>query len=94
VRYVQWTTDPDPADNTFIVDFGILIRDKGGAIRVVHDQHLYGLFPRSTWLRLLRDVGFKANVERDEYVRDLFLGRRPDPHHAKHTNSRRVTSIK
>jgi hypothetical protein len=94
VRYVQWTTDPDPTDNTFIVDFGILIRDKSGAIRVVHDQHLYGLFPRSTWLRLLREVGFKANVERDEYVRDLFRGRRPELPHAKRTNSRSLTSIK
>jgi SAM-dependent methyltransferase len=94
VRYVQWTTDPDPTDNTFIVDFGILIRDKNGAIRVVHDQHLYGLFPRSTWLRLLREVGFKANVERDEYVRDLFRGRRPELPHANRTSSRRLTPIK
>jgi SAM-dependent methyltransferase len=78
VRYVQWTTDPDPTDTTIQVDFGILLRDKQGAMRVVHERHTLGLFPRSVWLRLLRDVGFKPTIVRDDYVRDLFLARRHD----------------
>ena len=76
VRYVQWPTDPDPSDTTIQVDFGILIRDDQGDMRVLHERHTHGLFARSLWLRLLRKVGFKPSVVRDEYVRDVFLARR------------------
>jgi SAM-dependent methyltransferase len=76
VRYVQWTTDPDPTDTTIQVDFGILLRDPQGVMRIVHERHTLGLFARSVWLRLLREVGFKPRVVRDDYVRDLFLARR------------------
>jgi SAM-dependent methyltransferase len=80
VRFLQWVADPDPADTTYVVDFAILIRDRRGRARVEHDRHVQGLFPRRRWLHLLRDVGFKASVVRDEHVRDAFLGRRPaDP---------------
>jgi SAM-dependent methyltransferase len=76
VRYVQWTTDPDPSDTTIQVDFGILIRDEHGAVRVLHERHTHGLFARSVWLRLLRKVGFKPSIVRDDHVRDVFLARR------------------
>jgi SAM-dependent methyltransferase len=77
VRYVQWTTDPDPRDTTILVDFGILIRDGNSDVRVVHERQTHGLFARSVWLRLLRSVGFKPSVVRDKVVRDMFLARRP-----------------
>jgi SAM-dependent methyltransferase len=77
VRFLQWIVDPNPADTTYVVDFAILIRDARGRARVEHDRHLQGLFPRARWLRLLRDVGFKASVVRDQRVREAFLGRRP-----------------
>ena len=77
VRYVQWISDPDPSDSTIQVDFGILIRDEHGALRVVHEHQTHGLFARSVWLKLLRSVGFKPNVVRDKVVRDAFLARRP-----------------
>src|SRR5579859_1794044 len=32
VRFVQWTSDPNPRDTTILVDFGILIRDGGGDV--------------------------------------------------------------
>lgn len=79
VRFVQWTTDPDPTDTTYFVDFGILIRDPQGDVRAVHERHVYGLFARAEWLRLLRDVGFEfssENVLLDDFARDLFVGRR------------------
>ena len=77
VRFLQWVVDPNPTDTTYVVDFAILIRDRRGRARVEHDRHVQGLFPRARWLRLLRDVGFKATVVRHEHVRDAFLGRRP-----------------
>ena len=76
VRYVQWTTDPDPKDTKYFVDFAILLRDVQGDMRVVHDRHTYGLFARAQWLRLMRDAGFGRSVVVDDYTRDLFVGRR------------------
>ncbi len=77
VRFLQWVFDPDPRDTTYHVDFAILLRNQRGGARVVHERHVLGLFPRARWLRLMRDVGLKATVIRDEEVRELFLGRRP-----------------
>jgi SAM-dependent methyltransferase len=77
LRFLQWIFDPDPNDNTYQVDFAILLRNQKGEARVAHDRHLLGLFPRAQWLRLLRGVGLKAAVVRDDEVRDLFIGRRP-----------------
>jgi SAM-dependent methyltransferase len=79
VRFLQWTTDPDPSDTTYFVDFAILIRDLEGGMRVEHDRHTYGLFARPAWRRLLRDVGFELKTKRavtDDFGRDLFVGHR------------------
>jgi SAM-dependent methyltransferase len=77
VRFVQWTTDPDPTDTEYFVDFAILIRDREGKMRVEHDRHTYGLFKRGEWLRLLRGAGFEPNpASVDDFGREIFAGRR------------------
>jgi SAM-dependent methyltransferase len=79
VRFLQWTTDPDPSDTTYFVDFAILIRDRTGDMRLEHDRHTYGLFKRAEWRGLLREVGFDLNTVGavvDDFERDLFVGRR------------------
>jgi len=78
VRYVQWVTDPNPRDTTYLVDFGILIRDTEGKTRIVHDRHTYALFPRATWRRVMREVGFDLRSVKlpAGFGRDLFAGRR------------------
>jgi SAM-dependent methyltransferase len=79
VRFLQWTNDPDPSDTEYFVDFAILIRDRKGAMRVEHDRHTYGLFPRSAWRRLLREVGFELKTKRavlSGLGRDVFVGSR------------------
>ena len=80
LRFLQWVFDPNPKDTTYHVDFAILLRNKAGEARVVHDRHVLGLFPRARWLRLMRDVGLKATVIRDDEVREMFLGRRAQSH--------------
>ncbi len=75
VRFLQWTTDPDPRDTTYLVDFAILIRDEQGQTRLVHDRHTYGLFARAKWRGLMREVGFVVS-RLDGFERDLFAGRR------------------
>ncbi|HET7420680.1 MAG TPA: class I SAM-dependent methyltransferase [Candidatus Dormibacteraeota bacterium] len=76
LRFLQWVFDPDPNDTTYEVDFAILLRNRQGRAHVAHDRHTLGLFPRATWLRLLREVGLNPVVVHDERVRELFLGRR------------------
>ena len=78
VRFLQWVADPRPKDTTYVVDFAIIIRDPKGSARVVHDRHVYGLFSRARWIRMLRDVGFKPSIVRDSEVREIFVGHRPE----------------
>lgn len=62
LRYLEWTWDPDPADDTITVDYTYVLRDRDGSVRVEHDQHLEGLFGRAQWLQWLRDAGFEPAV--------------------------------
>lgn len=59
MRYLEWTWDPDPDDDTYMTDFAYLLRD-GEEVRVEHDRHVCGLFPRATWLDLMAQAGFRA----------------------------------
>jgi SAM-dependent methyltransferase len=78
VRFVQWVTDPNPRDRTYLVDFAILLRDLRGRMRVVHDRHVYGLFSRAEWRSLLGEVGFmRVKLIDDFYRREMFLAHRP-----------------
>lgn len=79
VRFLQWTTDPNPGDTSYFVDFAILIRDRRGRMRVEHDRHNYGLFARADWRRLLREVGFvlrTPSTKLGALGRDFFVGSR------------------
>ena len=96
LRFLQWIFDPDPSDTTYLVDFAILLRNRQGRARVVHERHTLGLFPRATWLRLLRDVGLDPVVVHDQKIRDAFLGRRKkqSPHPPKSETSMRSSRVK
>ena len=49
-------------------------------VEVIHERHIMGLFPRSTWLELIGDAGFEPfelPFERDAYGaigNTVFLG--------------------
>ena len=77
LRYLEWTYDPDPADTTFITDFALLLREGDDQVRVRCDRHVEGLFPRATWLDLLREAGLEAVSVVDRWERDVFVGVRP-----------------
>ncbi len=77
VRYLEWTTDPDPTDSTYQVDYALLLRHADGHVEVRHDRHLEGVFPRQVWLDLLAEVGFEATEIEDPWDRTDFVGRRP-----------------
>ena len=62
LRYLAWTWDPDPTDDVYTVDYAYLLREADGSVRVVHDRHHEGVFPRAVWFRTLEAAGFTAEV--------------------------------
>lgn len=77
LRYLEWTYDPNDADTTYTVDYAYLLRENHQPTRLVHDQHICGLFPRDEWLGLLREIGFQPEITRDPFERDIIVARRP-----------------
>ena len=59
LRYLEWTWDSDPADNTYTADYAYLLREETGDVRAVHDRHLCGLFTKDKWLDLMQAAGFE-----------------------------------
>jgi SAM-dependent methyltransferase len=62
MRYLEWSWDPDPNDTTVVTDYTHTLREADGSMRVIHDRHIEGLFPRDSWLMLLHNAGFEARV--------------------------------
>jgi hypothetical protein len=82
LRYLEWTWDPDTADDTYTVDYVLVMRDRKDAVRVEHDRHVEGLFPRELWLRSLAAVGYRPAAlpfqhSDGERPLDVFVGTRP-----------------
>lgn len=77
LRYLEWVYDPDENDTHYVTEFVYLLREGNQPVRVEHEQHMCGLFPRAEWLRLLREVGFQPEIIRDPYARELFLAHKP-----------------
>ena len=81
VRYLSWSTDPDPADSTTTTEYAFLLRSPDGSVQVAHDTHVLGLFSRQVWLRVLTEAGFDPRsvaevTTEDRLPREFFVGRR------------------
>jgi hypothetical protein len=82
LRYLEWTYDPNPDDTQITVDFTYLLREDPDTVRCLYDRHICGLFPRATWMRLLRKAGFQPYTEPFDHsevpgITDMFLGVKP-----------------
>ena len=82
-RYLEWSWDPDPEDDTYVTDFAFMLRDEHGNVRVEYDRHVLGVHSRTLWLGLLEETGFTpqsrtVDVGEDEPT-EVFLGVRPIP---------------
>jgi len=75
-RYLEWHWDPDPADDTIVVDYAFMMRDRNGEVRVEHDRHIEGLFSRGQWLEWFAATGLSATSEIDAWGRDVFVATR------------------
>jgi trans-aconitate methyltransferase len=80
LRGIEWSWDPDPADDTFVTHFGFLLRD-GDVVRAEHDHHVEGLFARATWLRVLASAGYRVETAEvalgEGQTGEIFVCRRP-----------------
>ena len=79
LRDLQWTWDPDPTDETYLVDYAFLLRAADGTVTVAYDRHVEGLFSRVQWLQWLAEAGLDAHSAVDSFGRMIFLARRRDP---------------
>lgn len=74
LRYLEWTWDPDPADDTYLVDYAFLLRQADGSVRVEHDRHLEGIFGRAHWLQWMDEADIPGRLEIDPWGREVFIG--------------------
>lgn len=59
LRYLEWRWVPESKTDTYVTDIAYLLRDANGAVEVIHDRHLMGLFPKTVWLELIAAAGFE-----------------------------------
>ena len=75
LRYLQWTRDVDPDDDTYEVDYVYMLREADGGVRVEHERHVEGLFGREAWLGWFAEVGLEATMDVDRWDRPVFIAR-------------------
>ena len=59
LRYLQWSHDPDAGGTTYCIDFVVVLREEGKPTRVEYERHVCGIFPGSTWRRLIAEAGLE-----------------------------------
>lgn len=83
LRYLVWRWVLDSKTDVYVTDTACLLRDADGVVKVIHDRHLMGLFPRTVWLELIATAGFEPLVVSFEHGshsdtgHEVFLGLRP-----------------
>jgi SAM-dependent methyltransferase len=73
LRYLEWAWDPDPTDDTYLVDYAFLLRAADGSTTVAHDRHVEGLFQRAQWLEWFAEAGLPARSSIDPFGREIFV---------------------
>ena len=80
MRYLEWNYRT--GETRTATDYVYILREADGSTSVVPDHHELGLFSGSTWLSLLSDAGFSAQMvsytlsDVDEEL-TMFVARRP-----------------
>ena len=83
LRYMEWISDPDPTDTSYLSDMVYMVKDDGGQMSCVYDRHILGLFSKDKWLELIKSVGFGVEMVPFDSKQDasggtyVFLGRKP-----------------
>lgn len=78
LRYVEVTRARGSGRRKAIVDFTYLLSDTRRSDRIITDRHIFGLFPRATWVKLLEEAGFSVEQKTDYWGRDIFVCERKE----------------
>jgi len=81
IRFLEWSWDPNPADDWTQTEYNFLLRAPDGSFTSFHETHRTGLFSEQTWLALLADAGFTPTritevTTEDRTPRTCFIGRK------------------
>jgi len=90
LRFLEWTADLDARGTSGSTHYSFLVRAADGSVQSFHEEHVFGVFPETTWVKLLERAGFDVEAV-DEAVeetegegenarrpRRIFFGRRSD----------------
>jgi hypothetical protein len=66
ITFVENDYDPDPTDTEYEATFIYFIR-LGGKLEIYSDRHICGIFKLETWLKLLKETGFKVIQNKFEH---------------------------
>jgi SAM-dependent methyltransferase len=58
MRWLEWVWDPDESDDTYLIEFAYLLRERE-SVRCVHERHTCGVFSQQQWLEELARAGFR-----------------------------------
>ncbi|MFN8379196.1 MAG: class I SAM-dependent methyltransferase [Anaerolineae bacterium] len=73
MRYLEWCSDPDPADETVVSEFVYMMHVDGQQTHYEYERHVPGLFTRDVWLALLTEAGFTAEWQPAPEGRCMFV---------------------
>ena len=81
--YSEYADDPDPTDTTMRTIYVYFIQQQG-RLRIELDRHITGLFPKSTWARLMTEAGFvfeerSYHLSEGDVESAMFVGKLQDP---------------
>ena len=80
-RYLEWTHGLNEDGHSYNVDYVFLLREPGKPPRAELDTHRLGVFPKRTWLDLIRGAGLMplslAVEDPDEGEHVVFAARKP-----------------
>ncbi len=79
MRYLEWAHEP--RGSTYHVTYVYVLVEGDGEPRVEWEDHVEGLFPRTTWLRLIEAAGLGAHAvawetNSHDAPREVFVGKR------------------
>jgi SAM-dependent methyltransferase len=65
IRVLEWAYKPDDNPTGHITEYIYAFREGNQPIQVEYDTHVYGLFPRKEWFRLLKESAYPIGSARD-----------------------------
>jgi SAM-dependent methyltransferase len=74
LRYLEWSFDPDPSDDTTEVVYTIVLRESDGSMQTVLDRHVEGIFPEQVFHDAFNAAGLDSRVVHDKWNRHVFVG--------------------